>query len=58
MKILIYIFIFFFKINLLFGNNNAIFFVESALKSNPRYNSEKENLKAVKENKNITRSEY
>lgn len=58
MKILIYIFIFFFKINLLFGNNNAIFFVESALKSNPRYNSEKENLKAVKENKNISRSEF
>ena len=47
-----------FKFNFLLAENNVIFFVESALQNNPKINAERENLKAVKQNENISRSEF
>ena len=52
------IFLFIFKFNFLFAENNILFFVESALKNNPKINAERENLKAIKQNENISRSEF
>ena len=55
-----YILIFFtiLNFNLLLAEGNIIFFVESALKNNPQINAERENLKAIKQNINITKSEF
>lgn len=47
-----------FKFNILLAENSVILFVESALKNNPRINAERENLKAIKQNENISRSEF
>ena len=47
-----------FKFNFLLAENSVIFFVESALQNNPKINAERENLKAVKQNENISRSEF
>ena len=44
--------------NILLAESNVIFFVESALQNNPKINAERENLKAVKQNTNISRSEF
>ena len=52
------IFLTIFQFSNLFANNNVLLFVESALKNNPKINAERENLKAVKENQNISRSEF
>ena len=52
------IFLTIFQFNNLFAKNNVLLFVESALKNNPKINAERENLKAVKENQNISRSEF
>ena len=38
--------------------NNLIFFLESAYKNNPKLKAERENLKATKENINISKSEF
>ena len=38
--------------------NNLIFFIESAYKNNPKLKAERENLKATKENINISKSEF
>ena len=38
--------------------NDLIFFLESAYKNNPKLKAERENLKATKENINISRSEF
>ena len=46
------------KFNILLAENNVIFFVESALQNNPKLNAERENLKAIKQNENISRSEF
>ncbi len=54
----IIIFLTIFQFNNLFAKNNVLLFVESALKNNPKINAERENLKAVKENQNISRSEF
>ena len=35
-----------------------IFFVETALQNNPKLNAERENLKAIKQNENISKSEF
>ena len=58
MKKIFLIFIAIFQFNILSANNNVIFFVESALKNNPKINAERENLKAIKQNENISRSEF
>ena len=44
--------------NILSAENNALFFVETALKNNPKINAERENLKAIKQNEGISRSEF
>jgi outer membrane protein len=58
MKILFLIVLFFFKFS--FGNaeNDILFYVNSAFKNNSNLNAERENLKAVKQNINISRSEF
>lgn len=55
-----YIIIFFVILNLnhLYAENGVLFFVESALKNNPKINAERENLKSVKQNINISKSEF
>ncbi len=40
------------------AGNDVLLFVESALQKNPKINAERENLKAIKENENISRSEF
>ena len=47
-----------FKFSIVSAENNVLFFVESALQNNPKINAERENLKAIKENENISRSEF
>tara|TARA_B100001057_G_scaffold64785_1_gene58518 strand:+ start:162 stop:1457 length:1296 start_codon:yes stop_codon:yes gene_type:complete len=47
-----------FKFNILLAENSVILFVESALQKNPKINAERENLKAIKQNENISRSEF
>ncbi len=47
-----------FKFDILSAENDVLFFVESALKNNPKINAERENLKAVKQNESISRSEF
>ena len=47
-----------FKFNILLAENSVILFVESALQNNPKINAERENLKAIKQNENISRSEF
>ena len=58
MKKYLIIFLIIFQFNALFAKNDVLIFVESALKNNPKLNAERENLKAVKENENISRSEF
>ena len=41
-----------------YSENNLYFYIESAFKNNPKLNSERENLKAIKQNINISRSEF
>ena len=57
MKFFIIFTIFIFKLNLVFASNFLIY-LESANKKNPILNSERENYKAIKENINISRSEF
>ena len=47
-----------FNFKFLFAENSALFFIEAALKNNPKINAERENLKAIKQNANISRSEF
>ncbi len=56
-KYLIYL-ILLFNFKFLFAENSALFFIEAALKNNPKINAERENLKAIKQNANISRSEF
>ena len=46
------------KFSIVSAENNVLFFVESALQNNPKINAERENLKAVKQNESISRSEF
>ena len=52
------IFFVIFQFSSLLADNNALFYVEYALKNNPKLNAERENLKAIKENENISISEF
>jgi len=56
-KFLVFI-IFLFNFKILFAESNVLSFVERALKNNPKINAERENLKAIKQNANISRSEF
>jgi outer membrane protein len=42
----------------LYSSDSLIFYIEAAYKKNPKLNSERENLKSVKQNINISRSEF
>jgi len=46
------------NLNTVASANDLIFFVESAYKNNPKLKAERENLKAIKENINISKSEF
>ncbi len=50
--------LFILNFNYLYATNKVLFFVESALQNNPKINAERENLKSIKENQNISRSEF
>ena len=41
-----------------YANDNLLFYVEAALKNNPKLNAERKNLKATQEDINISRSEF
>ena len=58
MKNFIIIFTFLLLSTKSYSENNLYFYVESAFKNNPKLNSERENLKAIKQNINISRSEF
>ncbi len=55
-----YFLIFFtiFNFNALYAEKNVLFYVQSALENNPKINAERENLKAIKQNEGISRSEF
>ena len=57
MKFFIIFIFFIFNSSILFGND-LLTYLENAHKSNPVLNAERENYKAVKENVNISRSEF
>ena len=57
MKFFIVIIILIFNVNSVFASD-FLTYLESAYKSNPTLNAERENYKAVKENINISRSEF
>ena len=47
-----------FNLKTLHASSGVIFFVESALKNNPKINAERENLKSIKENENISKGDF
>jgi outer membrane protein len=58
MKKIIIIFLTLFCFQTLNTQENLIFFVNSALEKNPKINAERQNLKAIKQNINISKSEF
>ena len=58
MKGFLIIIFFLLNFNNAFSAENLIFYLESAYKNNPKLNAERENMKATKENINISRSEF
>tara|TARA_B100000767_G_C19746479_1_gene528772 strand:+ start:794 stop:2089 length:1296 start_codon:yes stop_codon:yes gene_type:complete len=58
MKRFLIIIFFLLNFNNTFSAENLIFYLESAYKNNPKLNAERENMKATKENINISRSEF
>ena len=57
MKIFLIFLVLFLKFNNVFAND-LFYFLESAYKNNPKLKAERENLKSIKENINISRSEF
>jgi len=58
MKLFITIFLLFFKTSIVYASTDLIFFLEGAYKNNPVLNAERKNLKAIKQNINISYSEF
>lgn len=58
MKKLFFTVIFLLYFNNAISDSSFVFYIQSAYKNNPILNSERENLKAIKENINISRSEF
>ena len=58
MKLFSIIIIFILNFSFFASANDLIFFIESAYNNNPKLNAQRQNLKAIKENVNITRSEF
>ena len=57
MKIFLIFLVLFLKFNNVFAND-LFYFLESAYKNNPKLKAERENLKSIKENINISRGEF
>jgi len=57
MKIILIILVLFLKFNSVLAND-LFYFLESAYKNNPKLKAERENLKSIKENINISRGEF
>ena len=57
MKFVIIFILFIFNANVIFANE-FLTYLENAYKNNPTLNAERENYKAIKENINISRSEF
>ena len=58
MKFFLHIFLIFFNFNLLVAEDNLKFFIDAAFKNNLQLNAERKNQKSIKENINISRSEF
>jgi outer membrane protein len=58
MKFFLFWIIFLFNFNSAFAESNLFFFLESAYKNNHKLNAERENFKAIKQNLNISKSEF
>ncbi len=58
MKYLLKIIFVFFFFNFSYANDNLKYFLESALQNNLKLNAERKNLKSIKQNINISRSEF
>ena len=58
MKILIHILLAMFFFETAFGENNLKFFIDASFKNNIELNAERKNQKSIKENINISRSEF
>ena len=54
----IFLFLISFFLNSLYAAEDITYFIKSALKNNPRINAERENLKSIKQNQNISKSEF
>ena len=58
MKFLLNIILIFFFFNIAIAENHLQFFIDAALKNNLKLNAERKNHKSIKENINISRSEF
>ncbi len=58
MKYLFQIILIFLFFNIAYAENNLQFFIESAFKNNLKLNAERKNQKSIKQNINISRSEF
>ena len=54
----IFLFLISFFLNSLYAAGDITHFIKSALKNNPKINAERENLKSIKQNQNISKSEF
>ena len=53
-----FLIVFFFFFNSVYAENHLQFFVDAALKNNLKLNAERKNNKSIKQNVNISRSEF
>ena len=58
MKKIVFLIPIFFLFENINAENNLIFFLDSAFKNNPKLNAERKNYDSIKQNVNISRSEY
>ena len=58
MKLLSNIILIFFFFNVAIAENHLQFFIDAALKNNLKLNAERKNQKSIKQNINISRSEF
>ena len=58
MKFLLNFFLIFFFFNFVFAENHLKFFLDSAFKNNLKLNAERKNQKSIKQNLNISKSEF
>ena len=57
-KKIFFLIVIYFSFKNISAENNLIFFLESAFKNNPKLNAERKNYESIKQNVNISRSEY